>query len=89
MNQIEYKPVELSIENLGVIKLSDPKMLLAAVASVTPKPEESVSCRICFETNSGNRVLDFTIRGDGCMHETYGSRPVLDFDLLLSRIHWR
>ncbi|UUA75214.1 hypothetical protein [Cellvibrio sp. QJXJ] len=88
MNQIEYRPVELIVGQLGVLKLFDPELLLAAIASVIPAIEESVCCSISFETNYGKRSLDFTIRGDGGMHETYGSRPVLDFDLLLSRIHW-
>lgn len=59
-----------------------------AIAKSLPVGQDQVACIIKSPTNSGVSNLSFTYCRNGSMHETYGSRPVLDFGLVLSRIHW-
>ena len=80
-------PVKLTCR-YGEITCHNQVALKTAINSAMPSGVDSVHFRLLFNTESGERALDFTYSGEEKMHETYGSRPALDFELLLSRIHW-
>jgi hypothetical protein len=62
--------------------------LSKAIAESLSLGQDQVACIIKSPSSSRVSNLSFTYCRNGSMHETYGSRPVLDFGLVLSRIHW-
>lgn len=76
------------ITELGSVTCGSIADLSRSIAESLPIGQDQVACII--KSLPGSRVsnLSFTYCRNGSMYETYGSRSVLDFGILLSRIKW-
>lgn len=76
------------ITELGSVTCGSIADLSRSIAESLPIGQDQVACIIKSPPGSGVGNQSFTYCRNGSMYETYGSRQVLDFGLLLSRIHW-